>query len=108
MGKRRIATSIPAFKKDIPRKPMHKPSITQNENYFDYDYYAKENNQKSTMFSRIKPADMKNALAREYQGKEEGLKGLPTFMQKHIASRISITHLNHKMLETNCYEKGRF
>lgn len=44
VGKRRIATSIPAFKKDIDRKPMHKISITQNENYFDYDHYAKENN----------------------------------------------------------------
>jgi len=40
-GKKRLNTSIPSFRKTLSRKSMAIKSITNNEDFFNFDYYTK-------------------------------------------------------------------
>lgn len=40
-GKKRLNTSIPSFRKVLSRKSLAIKSITNNEDYFNFDYYTK-------------------------------------------------------------------
>ena len=41
-GKKRLAISIVPFTKMLPRRVYSKPNATINENFFNYDFFAKE------------------------------------------------------------------
>ena len=41
-NKRKLATCVMAFEKDLPRKPLLNPLATKSLTHYDYDFYSKE------------------------------------------------------------------
>lgn len=91
------------MKKVPPRKPFYKISDTQNENFFEYDKYSKTN--KSSIFRNVQSSpNFDKLLPREIDPNSP----LPSFMQRHVNLRSTLTTLHHKMLEENYFSDGRF
>ncbi|CAD8210745.1 unnamed protein product [Paramecium pentaurelia] len=103
-GRRKLGSAGPKFDSKKGRDDiMTKKSDYTFEEYFEFDIYSRS--QKSQIFRVPTAPNFGKMIDREHDHRSI----LPSYMQnQHTQTRIGITHLSQKMLETNNFSDGRF
>lgn len=100
--KKNLGKAIPNFTKVPPRQPYYRSLVQQSIHTFDYDYYVKQN--KSHVYRSVQNINLKKMQPRAVDPNSP----MPSFMQKHVNQRQTLTNLHYKMLEQNHFFDGRF
>ncbi|CAD8119796.1 unnamed protein product [Paramecium sonneborni] len=104
-GRRKLGSAGPKFDSKKGRDDiMTKKSDYTFEEYFEFDIYSRS--QKSQLFRVPTAPNFGKMIDRDHDHKQSIL---PSYMQnQHTQTRIGITHLSQKMLESNNFSDGRF